>query len=57
MILKIDAKFEEKLTCTFQNYMRNLTNVHRQKNSDFLVKSKMVELNQKPIKVIPIEDT
>ena len=57
MMLKSDAKFEEKLTCTFQNYMRNLTNVHRQKNSDFIVKSKMVELNQKPIKVIPIEDT
>ena len=35
--LKIDAKFEEKLTCAFKNNMRNLTNFHRLKNSDFIL--------------------
>ena len=46
MTLKIDAKFEGKLTCTFQNYMRNLANFHRLKNSDFILESKLAELNQ-----------
>ena len=46
MALKIDAKFEGKLTCAFQNYMRNLANFHRLNNSDFILESKMVELNQ-----------
>ena len=46
MALKIDTKFEEKLTSTFKNDMRNLKNFHRLKNSDFILKSKMVELNQ-----------
>ena len=46
MLLKIDAKFEGKLTCTFQNGMRNLANFHRLKNSDFILESKMAELNQ-----------
>ena len=27
--------------------MRNLTNLHRLKNSDFILESKMVELNKK----------
>ena len=44
--LKIDAKFEGKLTCAFKNDMRNLANFHRLKNSDFILESKMVELNQ-----------
>ena len=44
--LKIDAKFEGKLTCAFKNDMRNLANFHRLKNSDFILESKMAELNQ-----------
>ena len=36
MALKIDAKFEGKLTYIFQNDMRN---------SEFYLKSKMAELN------------
>ena len=37
MALKIDAKFEGKLTCAFKNDMRNLANLHRlkQTNSTF----------------------
>ena len=46
MALKIHAKFEGKLTCTFKNGIRNLANFHRLKNDDFIVESKMVELNQ-----------
>ena len=46
MALKIDAKFEGKLTYAFQNDMRNLANFHSLKNSDFILESKMVELNQ-----------
>ena len=46
MALKIDVKFEGKLTCAFKNDMRNLANFHRLKNSDFILESKMVELNQ-----------
>ena len=45
--LKIDAKFEGKLTCTFKNEIKNLENFNRLKNSDFTLESKMVELNQK----------
>ena len=44
--LKIDEKFEGKLTSTFKNDMRNLANFHMLKNSDFILKSKMTELNQ-----------
>ena len=29
MTLKIDAKFEEKLTCSFENDMRNLENIQQ----------------------------
>ena len=46
MVLEIDAKFEGKLTCAFQNEMRNLANFHRLKNSDLILESKMAELNQ-----------
>ena len=35
MVLKIDAKFEGKLTCTFKNDMRNLVYFDRLKNSTF----------------------
>ena len=45
--LKIDAKFEEKLTCGFKNDMRTLVNFRRLKNSDFIIlESKIAELNQ-----------
>ena len=46
MTLNIDAKFEGKLTCAFKNDMRNLVNFHRLKNSNFILESKMAELNQ-----------
>ena len=46
MTLKMDAKFEGKLTCAFKNDMKNLANFHRLKNSDFILESKMAELNQ-----------
>ena len=45
--MKIDAKFEGKLTCAFQNDTRNLKNFYRLKKSDFILESKMAELNQK----------
>ena len=47
MTLKIDAKFEEKLTCTFEYYMKNLANFHRLENSDFILDSKMAEIKIK----------
>ena len=37
---------EGKLTCAFKNDMRNFENFHRLKNSDFILESKMVGLNQ-----------
>ena len=46
MALKIDAKFEGKLTCALKNEMRNLGNFHSLKTSDFILESKMAELNQ-----------
>ena len=46
MALKTDAKFEGKLACVFKNDVRNLANFHRLKNSDFILESKMIELNQ-----------
>ena len=46
MTLKSDIKFEVKLTCAFKNDMRNLANFHRLKISDFILESKMSELNQ-----------
>ena len=55
--LKIDAKFKVKLTCAFKNEMRNLANFHRLKNSDFILKSKMVELNKnKNLKELDLPD-
>ena len=45
MAAKIDAKFEGKLTCAFKNDMKNLANFHKLKNSDFILESKMAELN------------
>ena len=49
MALKIDAIFERKLTCAFKNDMRNLVNFHRLIKSDFILESKIVELNQNKI--------
>ena len=43
--LKVDAKCEGKLTCTFKNG-RNLSNFQRLKNSDFILQSKISELNK-----------
>ena len=47
--LKIDAKFEGKLTCTFKNDGRNLANFHKLRNSDLILEGKMAELNQNKI--------
>ena len=41
IVLKIDAKFEGKLTSAFKNDMRNLADFHRLKNSDFVLEIKM----------------
>ena len=46
MTLKSDAKFEGKLPRSLENDIKNLANFHRLKNSDFILESKMVELNQ-----------
>ena len=46
MALKIEVKFEGKLTCVFKNDMRNLSNFHNLKNSDFILESKVAELNK-----------
>ena len=46
MALKIEVKFEGKLTCAFKNDMRNLSNFHSLKNSDFILESKVAELNK-----------
>ena len=45
MTLKTDAIFEGKLTCAFKIDKRNLANFHRLKNSDFILESKIAELN------------
>ena len=42
--LKIDVKFEGKLTCALKNDMKNLANFHTLQNSDFILESKMAEL-------------
>ena len=44
--LKTDAKLKRKLTCAFKIDMRVLANFQRLKNSDFILESKMAELNQ-----------
>ena len=46
MTLRIDAKCEEKLTCTFKNDITDFANFHRLKNSDFILESKMAQINQ-----------
>ena len=46
MSLNIDTKFEGKLASAFKNDIKNLVNVYRLRNSDFIVESKMAELNQ-----------
>ena len=46
MTLKSDAKFEGKLPCGLENDIKNLANFHRLKNSDFILESKMAELDQ-----------
>ena len=42
MALNIDVK----LTCVFKNDMNNSINFYRLKNSDFILDSRMAELNQ-----------
>ena len=51
--LKIDAKFEGKLTSAFKNDMRYVADLYRLKNSDFILESKMEELNQNNISKQP----
>ena len=46
MAPNIDAKFAGKLNCTFRNDMKNLVNFQRLKKRDFILESKMAELNQ-----------
>ena len=46
MTLRIDAKFEGKVTCAFKVDMKNLANFHRLKNSDFILESKMGQINK-----------
>ena len=46
MAFTIDTKFEGKLACAFKNDTRNLANFCRLKNSNFILESKMAELNQ-----------
>ena len=47
MALKIDAKFEGKLALSFQKWHEEFDKfLQAEKNSDFILESKMVELNQ-----------
>ena len=46
MTLKIDVTLERKLTCALKNDMKSLANFHQLRNSDFILESKMAELNQ-----------
>ena len=46
MTLRIDAKFEGKVTRAFKIDMKNLANFHRLKNSDFILESKMGQINK-----------
>ena len=46
MAMKNDAKSEWKLTCRFKTDIRNLASSHRLRNSNFILKLKMPELNQ-----------
>ena len=45
MALRIDAKFEGKLTSAFKNDIRNSAHFHRLEKSNFILASKMAELN------------
>ena len=45
MALNIDENVEGKLTYVFNNDIKNLANFHNLKNSDFILESKMAELN------------
>ena len=45
MALRLDAKFEGKLTCAFENDMKNLENFQRLRNSNFILEGKMAKLN------------
>ena len=42
-------KLEEKVTRGLENDMRNLANFHWLKNSDFILESKIAELNKNKI--------
>ena len=44
--MKIDTKFEGKLTFALKNDMRNRANFCRLKNSDLILESQMAGLNQ-----------
>ena len=46
MALKIDTKFERKVTCSFKNEMVNIANFHGLKNSNLILEIKMADLNQ-----------
>ena len=46
MPLNTDAKFEGKLARAFKIDMGNIANLQRLKNSDFILESKMAEINQ-----------
>ena len=46
MSLKIDVKFDGKLTCAFENGTRNSGNFHSLRNSDFTLESDMLEPNK-----------
>ena len=49
MAQKTDAKLEGKLTCAFKNDMRKLAYSHKLKNCNFILESKMAEMNQNKI--------
>ena len=49
MAQKTDAKLEGKSTCAFKNDMRKLAYSHKLKNSNFILESKMAEMNQNKI--------
>ena len=46
MGLKIEEKFEGKLTCAFKNDIKKLANFHRLNNGNLILEIKMTELNQ-----------
>ena len=46
MALLIDATCERKLTSAFKNDLKNLANFHKLNSNDFILESKMAELNQ-----------